>query len=92
MYAKANIEKFLNDHPEIDRAEKDAILSRTEQYSDNGVFSGGVVLEIFGNNSNLADLFEGEAATGQHIEMGLKALRQSLPINLDDRFMRGIFP
>ncbi|MDP1706430.1 MAG: hypothetical protein Q8L36_01255 [bacterium] len=81
MYAKVNIEKFLNDHPEIDPAEKTAILTRTDQCAENGVFSGGAVLEIFGGNSNLADLFEGEATTGKHIEIGLKAMEESLPIN-----------
>lgn len=90
MYAVNNVKKFLGDHPEIDSTESAAILTRAEELAKNGVFSGGAAFEVFGGNSDLADLFEGEATTGQHIEIGIKAIRESLPTDLQNPILVGM--
>lgn len=95
MYAKADITKFLDEHPEIEPETKAIILERAEQAAikhsgTNGFFGGCTVLEIFGGNSDLADLFEGEATTGQHIEIGVRAIQKSIEINPDNPILVGM--
>ena len=68
MVSIKNIEKFLEDHPELSD-KKYQILGRADALkSKNGVIFGGSLDEIF-TDKNILDLFCAEIASAEHLKL-----------------------
>ena len=77
MYAVANIDKFMDDHPEIKKFQGPSrmeILSKAYEAADErGVLASGSVKEILGEH---AGQFFTEAENSlEHMQIGLQAFR-----------------
>ena len=75
-FSMRNVEKFLNDHPELfSETQKGEILTKAKESSFNGLFVGVQGEELFGEFAQI--FFQEITANKEHIEMGLKDLRKS---------------
>jgi len=75
MYAVANVKKFVEDHAQELGGRGQAILDRAELAAEDGVFSGGVAIQVMGNDPEVYARFKSEVTTDpEHIRLGLEAL------------------
>jgi len=67
-----NVEKFVNDHPQLVGDRKEKILAEAEKVSRKGVIVGGAVEDFMGN---LTEQFFQEVTTNvDHVQIGLTDL------------------
>ncbi|MEK9157991.1 MAG: hypothetical protein AAB638_02280 [Patescibacteria group bacterium] len=75
MYAVDNVKKFVDDHASELGERGPKALARAELVAENGMFSGGIIGEVMGNDPDLTARFESEANSNpEHIRIGHEAL------------------
>lgn len=77
MYAVANVEQFVKDHPGVVGARGPFIITRARELSQDGnLLMGNQIIEVMGGDTNLTQMFHGVAsADPKHIQLGLTAMQ-----------------
>lgn len=84
MISIRNVEKFLNDHPEIDDVKRQEILEKSQKLNDTGLIAGGAIKHIMGD---LASQFLRELTSSTHRQMGHTDIKKAIPdANIADSF------
>ncbi len=75
-FAVANIDKFINDHPEIKELTDrrlEIIKNAHEKADERGVIASGAIKDLLGDHAKA--FFEEAMNSPEHIELGLQAFR-----------------
>lgn len=71
MYAVVNVEKFVKDNASRLGGRGEAILARAKELSENGVFSGGEIPQIMGDDALAREFNSVAMSDPEHIRIGL---------------------
>lgn len=74
MYAVANVEKFVKDKQLGEKGEK--IIKRANALANNGVVSGGSILEIMGSHKLEQEFHETAMSDPEHLRIGNEAIKK----------------
>ena len=72
MVSIRNIEKFLNEHPELYEKKYRIFGKADAKKNKDGVIAGGALKEIFDGDENLFHSFCAEIIREDHIRIGLE--------------------
>ena len=69
MISIKNIEKFIDDHPELE-LDKIQVLKKARDFCDEGVIMGGAVEQILGEHKEI--FFQEISTDFEHIKLGME--------------------